>query len=260
MMSPSLLTFSILFLIMLGLVFGSFGYVLVLRMPKEQSINGRSRCPDCNHVLSPLDLIPILSYVCLGGRCRYCKQAISPVYPLVEIASAALFVLAGVAASFALVPSLFLGLSFWCMLTIAIVDAQTQMIPDMLTVVLGVAAVAYQLTIGHPPLGVGQAVGWSGAGLGILFFGAQWILSRGMWVGSGDILLAVSLGLLLGSWRSMLVALMAAYIIGALVVSVFLGLGKLKRNQHIAFGPFLVTGTFVAFFFAESIVSVMVPI
>ena len=238
-------------LALLGLVLGSFAYLLIVRMPREESINGRSKCEECKHMLSYLDLIPLISFLWLGGKCRYCKAKIPFQCPIAEIISAFIFLGAGWVSSFEIAPSILLGVVFWAMATIAVMDAETQMIPDALTVVLGMAALSYQVLMGHP--------GWTGAVIGLLFFGAQWILSRGLWVGSGDILLAISLGLFLGSWKSMLIALMGAYIIGALLVSVLLGLGKLKRNQHIAFGPFLVAGTLVAFFFSDVIIDVMVP-
>jgi prepilin signal peptidase PulO-like enzyme (type II secretory pathway) len=120
-----------------------------------------------------------------------------------------------------------------------------------LTGVLAVAALAYHLLLGD--------VIWTGALLGLVFFGAQWLLSRGRWVGSGDILLAMALGLLLGSWQHVIIMLMVAYIVGALLVSVLLGLGHMTRTQNIAFGPFLVIGALVTLLFGDQILSVVVP-
>ncbi len=239
-------------LAILGLVFGSFGSVLMTRMPKDESIAGRSHCPRCDRTLSPIELIPLLSFTMQRGRCRGCHAKISWQYPLIELVVMALFVGAGILTSFALLPSLILSLAFWAMLMIGIIDARTQMIPDVLTAVLALSAAFYHLSIG-------DGIPWEGAALGVVFFAVQWIFSRGAWVGSGDILLAAALGLLLGSWQHVVIMLMAAYIVGALLVSVLLGLGHMKRTQHIAFGPFLVLGAVIAFLFADQILIVMLP-
>jgi prepilin signal peptidase PulO-like enzyme (type II secretory pathway) len=238
-------------LAILGLVFGSFGNVIVMRMPEDESINGRSHCPHCHRTLTPIELIPLISFLIQMRRCRGCGVVISWQYPLVEIAGMILFVGAGALASFAFFPSFALALALWSMLVIGIIDARTQMIPDVLTGVLAVAALAYHLLLGD--------VIWTGALLGLVFFGAQWLLSRGRWVGSGDILLAMALGLLLGSWQHVIIMLMVAYIVGALLVSVLLGLGHMTRTQNIAFGPFLVIGALVTLLFGDQILSVVVP-
>ncbi len=236
----------------LGLCFGSFSNVLIARMPQDESIGGRSRCPHCGHTLSVRDIVPLLSFLWLQGKCRLCRDPIALTYPVVELLGALAFLCAGWITSFQMISAVPLGLALWAMTTLAIIDARTQMIPDMMTLALAVSALVYQLTIGTPV--------WSGAILGVSFFALQWIVSRGAWVGSGDILLAGALGLLLGSWRYMLVSLMASYIIGALLVSVLLGLGYLKRNQHVAFGPFLVAGAVVILIAGDWILRVMLPL
>ncbi len=238
-------------LAILGLVFGSFGNVIVMRMPADKSINGRSHCPHCNRALTPIELIPLLSFAMQLRRCKGCGAVISWQYPLVELAGMALFLAAGVLASFSLFPSLALALALWAMLVIGMIDARTQLIPDVLTAVLAISALVYHFFLGH--------FLWSGALLALVFFGAQWLLSRGKWVGSGDILLGIALGLLLGSWQQVVVMMMAAYIFGALLVSVLLGLGKISRTQNIAFGPFLVIGTLIALLFGQQIVAVVWP-
>jgi prepilin signal peptidase PulO-like enzyme (type II secretory pathway) len=233
------------FLGILGLVFGSFGNVILCRMPDDKSMRGRSHCPHCNRTLTPVELIPLLSFIIQLRRCKGCGVIISWQYPLVEIAGMLLFIGAGVLVSYSFFPALALALALWSMLIIGIIDARTQMIPDVLTLTLAIAAIVYHLLLNNFEL--------TGAFLGFIFFGLQWVASRGRWVGSGDILLAVAIGLLLGSWQSVVVMLMAAYIIGALLVSVLLGLGAMKRTDHIAFGPFLVIGAFFALLFGQGI-------
>ena len=236
----------------LGLVFGSFGSVLITRMPKDESLGGRSHCPHCRHKLHAIELIPLISFLVQGGRCRHCKAKISWQYPLLELAVMGLFLSAGFATSFLFLPALALAFVFWSMLMIGIVDMRTQTIPDVLTAVLAISAAIFHVAIGG-------GIPWTGALFGVVFFGAQWIFSRGMWVGSGDILLAAALGILLGSWKHSIIMLMVAYIVGALLVSVLLGLGRMKRTQNIAFGPFLVLGAVISFFFADQILLVVLP-
>lgn len=240
-----------IFLFVLGVVFGSFGNVLVLRMPKNESIGGRSRCPHCGRTLAAWELIPLLSFMFLRGRCSSCHQPIAWQYPLVELTTGLLFLLAGWWSVFALFASVLLGLIFWAMLLIALIDARTQMIPDAFTVLLLLCAIIYHLVL--------HSLAFDGAALALLFFGLQWLLSRGQWVGSGDVFLGVALGFLLGSWVHLLLGLMAAYIIGALYVSVLLGLGTMKKSQHVAFGPFLVIGALLAFLYADKVLVVMLP-
>jgi prepilin signal peptidase PulO-like enzyme (type II secretory pathway) len=239
------------FLFLIGVALGSFGNVVILRLPQNESIGGRSRCPHCKHVLQAWELIPLFSFIILGGRCHHCKKPIAWQYPLVELVSGLLFVLAGIFLSFVIAPSILLGLALWAMLLIAVVDARTQTIPDVLTATLFLAALTLRIVTHSFDVG--------GAMLAIVFFGLQWLLSRGKWVGSGDVFLAIALGVLLGSWVHLLLALMAAYIVGALFVSVLLGLGTMHRSQHIAFGPFLVLGATLAFFYGDKALVFLMP-
>ncbi len=232
-------------LAVLGLVFGSFGNVILSRMPQNESMHGRSHCPHCNRTLTAIELIPLISFAIQLRRCRGCGVIISWQYPLVEIAGMLLFIGAGSLANYSFFPAFALALSLWSMLIIGIIDARTQLIPDVLTITLTIAALIYHLLLGNLEL--------SGALLGFVFFGLQWVVSRGRWVGSGDILLSVAIGILLGSWESMVIMLMAAYIIGALLVCVLLGLGTMTRTQQIAFGPFLVIGAMVSLLFGSRV-------
>ncbi|UPA22613.1 prepilin peptidase [Candidatus Peribacteria bacterium] len=238
-------------LAILGLVFGSFGNVLMDRVTSEKSMGGRSHCMSCHRILTPWELVPVISFCALRGKCYQCKAQIPWEYTLIELLGGALFVVAGMLTSYALLPALFLALALWSMLLIGIVDARTQLIPDLLTAVLGLSALLYHVFLGD--------VVWTGALLAFAFFGLQWALSRGHWVGSGDILLGIALGLLLGPWQYVVVMLMGAYIVGALLVSVLLGLGSISRTQHIAFGPFLVVGTVISLLFGEVILRVVWP-
>ena len=229
---------------LLGLTFGSFGSVLIARIPAGQSILGRSRCPHCRHTLRAIELIPIVSYLLQRGRCRHCKRPISPRYILIELAGAGIFVLAFLVSQQVL-PTFLLALILWLLLLVSLTDARTRTIPDALSVPLILLAAAYTITQ--------RNFDTIGMLIPPLFFATQWVVSRGRWVGSGDILLAAAGGFLVGSWQSSLLLLGIAYIAGALVASVLLLRGTANRKSTIAFGPFLALATVIVLFFGNQI-------
>lgn len=227
----------------IGLVLGSFGSLIVGRVPKAESIGGRSHCPQCHATLGPIDLVPVLSFLALRGRCRRCKAAISWRYPLLELASAGIFVGVFWVWPLPLPASMLLGVCLWLLLLIAVIDAEYQGIPDVLNIALLVCAVALCFVPSNfilAPIEFGAVV------LPVAFFSAQWLLSHGRWVGSGDIILGAGIGALMRTWWLTFAALAFAYIIGAVVASVLMLTGKKSRSDHIAFGPFLAIGTVAA--------------
>jgi prepilin signal peptidase PulO-like enzyme (type II secretory pathway) len=234
-----------LMLFVLGLAFGSFGNVLVWRLPRGQSVLGRSRCPQCQSTLGVPDLVPLLSFALLRGCCRHCRAAIATRYPLLELGGGLLFLLAG-ALSPTLLTSLVLGLAQVILLVIAIIDAETQTIPDALSGAVILLALLEQMLQGQLTL--------HGALFATAFFGSQWLVSRGRWLGSGDIVLGIGLGLLLGSAHAMFIGCLLAYISGAAVAVVGLLTGTLKRHDHIPFGPFLVLGAVLALIVSPTVV------
>lgn len=236
----------------LGLVMGSFGNVVISRIPQEESITGRSHCPKCGRTLSAWELIPVFSWVLLRGKCRGCGKSISFQYPAVELISAVLFVVAAQMTGGVLLAGISLSMALWVMLMIAVIDMRMSVIPDALTLVLAVSAVAYHFTIGSQIVLIPALIG-------IGFFGAQWILSKGRWVGSGDIFLSGALGLLIGSWQLMILALMVSYIIGAAIASILLASGRTKKSANIAFGPFLILGAVITMLWGQKILEMLLP-
>ncbi len=223
-----------------GLAFGSFGNVLLVRFAEGSDVGGRSRCPKCHHVLAWHDLIPVVSFLLLRGKCRYCPQAISRQYPIVEIASAALFVLA-----YFLFPAdpIRMGataLVLWGLLLVSIYDYYYLLIPDLFTAFVFIGAATFSIS------------SWSvvpaafGSLIAFLWFGIQWAASSGRFVGSGDILIAASLGFWLGI-RGTITMLFLSYIIGAAVAVVLLLRGRAEKGSHLPFGPFLAIGAVLAF-------------
>ena len=231
---------------LLGLVFGSFGNVLIYRLPRGQSIWGRSHCPRCKKSIEPLCLIPVVSFLCLRGKCRHCKKKISWWYPGVELVSGLLAVAATFIAP-SLLSAVVLAFALWMLLLIAVVDVHIQGIPDAFTILFIILAFLYT--------GLSGVFDILAFVIGVGFFGAQWVLSRGKWIGSGDVLLAVGLSALLGQRELVLFMLFSSYILGALVASVLLLTGRITRRDYIAFGPFLALGTLTALLMGERMMS-----
>lgn len=232
----------------LGLAVGSFLNVVILRTRQEMSpLRGRSRCPHCHAELRWFELIPLMSFVIQGGRCRRCHKYISWQYPLVEGLTAVLFGIVAwqvgwhwlLAVDLVLVAAL---------IAVAVYDWRWALLPDGFTITLGVvgAVVAWMAHLPVLDIAIGGA---AGAG----FFALQYYGSRKRWVGSGDVLLGAALGLLLG-WRMLGLALLLAYFIGAIVAAILL-LSKIKSTtSSMAFGPYLAFGAFVAWLWGANLV------
>jgi leader peptidase (prepilin peptidase)/N-methyltransferase len=235
----------------LGLVLGSFGNVLVFRVPEAESIGGRSHCPGCGYQLAIHDLVPVLSFLWLRGRCRKCRKPISVQYPLVELCSGLLFLGALAHEGFDPLRGFLLGTSLWLLLLIAVIDARKGLIPDALSFPFIAAGVLHGFLLPHFPL-LPLLMGGG-------FFAAQWLVSRGRWVGSGDILLGIGIGAATGAWPLLLVALFASYILGSVVAGYLLLRKRKTMEGTLAFGPFLCVGTFVSVFWGPAILRVLLP-
>ncbi|MCF7844455.1 MAG: prepilin peptidase [Kiritimatiellales bacterium] len=241
---------AILFFI-LGLTFGSFGNVLILRLPKGQRVVGRSQCAKCKTQIMASDLIPVISYIFLRGKCRSCDKKISIQYPIVELVSGILFVIAAVQIPESSIAALILAILLWLLFLMAFIDAQIQGIPDLLNIPFVLIALLFAwftgtLTVMAPVIAAG-------------FFALQWIASKGAWVGSGDIILAAGIGLMLGDWPRAVVAIAVAYIVGATVALVGLITRQISRKDRIAFGPFLAIGTLVTVVWGEWLLQMVIP-
>ncbi|NBS41111.1 prepilin peptidase [bacterium] len=237
------------FVFLVGICVGSFLNVVAFRTHEKRSfVSGRSACRACGTAIAPYDLIPVISYVMLGGRCRACTATISPQYPLVEFATGALF--AAFYVHDGLTAMLARDLTFVAFLVVLFVyDARYMQILDRFTVPAALIALAANVALG---MGVGNAL------LGALvcggFFAAQYAVSRGRWVGGGDIRLGAVMGLMLG-WPLSLVALIVAYLVGALYAFCLLAAGKAKMQTQIPFGTFLSFATVVTMLFGTQIVA-----
>lgn len=262
----------LVFVTVLGLAFGSFVNALVWRMhetsrkTKKSSkedlsiINGRSICPSCRHQLAAQDLIPIFSWIFLGGRCRYCKKPISWRYPLVELITSVLFFVAYCVWPYELDGALQL-VNFGIFLAIIVVgvalsvyDLKWMILPNRLVYSLAALSILWLLTLSisesNVSLLVSAIIGSIGFGG---FFFVLYQISKGKWIGGGDVRLGFILGLLLGWQYSILGLTIAAYLATAVVLTLIL-MGKYHKKMHIPFGPFLLLGAYASVIWGRAIV------
>lgn len=231
----------------MGILFGSFFNVVGLRVPLHQSIVfPPSHCPGCQKRLSPLDLIPVFSYLFAKGRCRYCQETISPIYPVMEGMTGVLFLLAYnlFGWSFQLIFVLFF-ISMLIMITVS--DLYYQIIPDKILFPFFLLFILYFVVF--PPQN--WLVHLLGMGLGFLVFYLVALLSRGG-MGGGDIKLFAVAGFVLG-YPLLFVSILLATVTGSLfgIILIFMKKGKLKSG--IPFGPFIAAGSLVAIFWGEKL-------
>ena len=232
-----------IFIFLLGLVVGSFLYCLIYRLETGKGfLRGRSFCPRCGRRLGLWDLIPILSFLALRGRCRYCGQQISLQYPLVELATGVLFLLIFLVG----VNNYAMALLFTFFgVVIFVYDLKHYLIPDK--VIYPAISAALIFNLGTSDVFVSALASAFGAAA---FFGTIVLISRGKWMGVGDIKLAFLMGLVL-SFPNILVALFLAFLIGAIIGIGLILWGDKTLKSEVPFGPFLVTGTLIAMFWGE---------
>jgi leader peptidase (prepilin peptidase)/N-methyltransferase len=236
----------------LGAVFGSFFNVVIYRLPrKDLSINvpRRSFCPYCGHELSWKDNIPIVSYVLLGGRCRYCKERISSRYPVVESLTAIAFVLNSV--YFPLYQSLALCLVFSGLIIVSFIDIEVMIIPDTGLIITGIGAATFSYLRNDWPGILVQAVIVFGLMI-IFYFFANYFKKDSF--GFGDVELLAILALSLG-FIGILFTIMLSSVIALLTFIVIKAAKseKIKLDYRIPFGPFIALAGYISIFFLDGI-------
>jgi len=242
----------------LGAIFGSFANVLILRDNKRASIvTGRSECPSCKHILGVTDLIPILSYIGLGGKCRYCRKLISWQYPLVEAIAACLALYAfwyGLVQHGSVILTLGLFVSLMSFLILSVIDIRTLSVTWDYCLLAGVAGGLGQVlahTLSLQAVLLGAAVG-AGSIIAIIYGWKLIFKQDGM--GSGDIWIAAAVGACVG-WPSLIVALYGAILIGALYGVSQIIARKKSMGMEIPFGPFLAIGVLIALQWGQQLVA-----
>lgn len=232
-----------------GIVFGSFFNVVGLRVPKKQSIAyPPSHCPSCERQLTAIDLLPVLSYVLLRGKCRTCQAKVSPIYPSMELLTGILFALAYV--HFGLTAEFFVALLFISMLVcITVSDIAYMLIPNKILLfflpLLIVGRIFSPLTPWWDSL-LGAVVGF-----GMLYIVA--LLSRGG-MGGGDIKLFFVLGIVLGTLKTLL-TLAFASAIGLVIGIIVLRMTKKGRKTPVPFGPSIALAAIILYFYGEHIIT-----
>ncbi len=247
-----------------GLIIGSFLNVIIFRLNTGKSLGGRSACMSCRNTLSWYELVPLMSYLALWGRCKNCQTKISWQYPLVELLTGLtfailfwkLFALAGqeilfVSGSTFAITYFYYALMSSILIVITAYDIKHKVIPDMLALLLAVLAFGglflfqdFVFSL-HLPTVLEMLTGV----LISLPFALLWLVSRGRWMGLGDAKLLVGLGWVLGLSR-VLSALALAFWGGAIIgICLVLVYKKYALKSEIPFAPYLVLGTLLAFLF-----------
>lgn len=267
----------IVVLIVLGLVFGSFVNALVWRLHEQETrdkkanqtsseaysiLRGRSMCPCCHHTLAAKDLVPVLSWLGLHGRCRYCHKPISSQYPAVELLTGFLFVLSYVVWPYGLDT---LGVLLFVLHSVAVVlfmalavyDLHWFLLPNKLVYPLIAVAV---LQVGL--LAIWRHdwnLVWAPVLAVAVIFGLFWGLfqaSRGEWIGGGDVKLALALGLLAGSaLRAVLVIFFASLIGTAVGLPDLMSKKGNKKRHRVPFGPPLLLAAYIVILFGSQMVT-----
>ncbi len=236
------------FTFLLGISTGSFLNVLIDRLPKGQTIWGRSKCDGCKKTLTWYELIPVVSWIMQGARCRRCHKPLSIQYPLVELATGLGFVFLSFSFSYSLTVLLSYCLLFSSLLVIFVADLKYQIIPDIMLIIGGIGVIGL----------IGETGGiWenilAGSGAAVFFF-FLWVITHGRGMGFGDVKLAFLLGFLLG-YPFTVIALYLAFLTGAVAGVILILVRKAGLKSKIAFGPFLILGTLITIVWGEQIIS-----
>ncbi len=246
--------FFYLIIFVLGLALGSFLNSWVWRLHENiRVINGRSICPNCRRQLAWYENIPIFSFLVLRGKCRTCKSPIPRHFIFVEIGAALIFALVA-----------------WVNLNSAMVTSAhffRDIIFSILLIIIFIYDYLYQEIL--------PGIVWLGALIGLFFnlylhysltsmligllvaggfFGLQFVISKGRWLGGGDVRMGVMMGVWLG-WPIILAALFLAYVLGAVAGLSLIVSGKKELTSTIPFGTFLAMGTFVAILWGNRIIN-----
>lgn len=251
-------------LAVLGAVVGSFAGVLAWRLKHKQNwIRGRSQCESCHQSLGPVELIPIAGWLLLRGRCRYCKKAISYHYLLLELAAAAVFVWSYVAWPEELHGAGLLNLVAWLtaaagLLALALYDLRWQILPNKIIypTLLVAASGRAAAIIAYAPDKATTLLSWLAAvAVASGFFWLLWQLSKGKWIGYGDVRLGLITGSLLAKPELAMVMILLASLLGTLVNLPLIAAGRRKLASRVPFGPFLIAATFLTLLYGESIIN-----
>ena len=274
-------------LVLFGAIFGSFAAATVWRLRAYQlqgdknnkkpydkkeykrleKLTGRklardrSCCLECGYELQWYDLIPVVSWVALKGKCRKCRRPIGFMEPLAEVSLALFFALSyllwpgGVVGALGVTHFLLWLAAGVAMAIIFMYDFKWFLVPDSVILVLGVIGLAITVVSAFETQDAGATIMTAVGAMAILggLYAVLYAVSRGRWVGFGDVILGFALALVLVDWQLALLALFLANLVGCIVVIPGLATKKLHRTSHVPFGPMLIAGTVLAWFFGWAI-------
>jgi len=247
-------TLFILAVFVLGTIVGSFLNVVIFRLNTGRPVTaGRSYCFSCGQTLLAFDLIPIVSFICLGGRCRRCRSKISFQYPLVELVTGLVFTLIYIKLG-ASIDALLAAAIFAVLIAITVYDLCHKIIPDILSIIFAVLSVI--VLLGGGEWDQSLVIHLVAGPLFYLPFYLLWKFSDGRLIGLGDGKLALGIGwflglsggaatLILGFWLGAIVGL---FLIFLSKIGLFLKAKPLTIKSELPFGPFLIIGAAIAFF------------
>ena len=229
-------------------------YKRLKKLTKKSISNDRSQCLDCGYTLKWYDLIPLFSWLFIGGKCRKCRSKIGWMEPLIEIGVATFFVLSYIfwpypLTNFIEITRLILWLLAGVGLAILFVyDKKWFFLPNQINFMiigLGVINSILLILVSTDKLGTSLGIIGSASILSGLYL-ILYLISHGRWIGFGDIKLGLGLALLLADFKLAFIALFAANLVGCIIILPSLITKKLKRNSHIPFGPLLIIGYIIA--------------
>ena len=240
----------------LGLIFGSFATAVAYRLPRDESIStGRSKCPNCGNTITAIQNIPFFSYVVLRGRCKHCGERISIRYPLIELATALLFLAAAWKFEVSAEAVIYAGF-FWALVVLTVIDLEYKLLPNKIvfpTFIAGWLALAIAALAG------GDAGRLLDAAIGAAIFGGFFFLVAFIYpagMGGGDVKLAFVLGTFLGYAGGpgvVLVGMFLSFLLGAIIGVIVMKATGGDRKKQVPFGPFLALGTILAIFCGRGI-------
>lgn len=254
------------FLILISLCIGSFLNVLIYRLPIKESLTKKnSHCPKCGHMLKWYENIPLLSYIIQRGRCRGCKELISIQYPIIEMLSVCVFVIAYIRFGLSIETFLF-TLLLQMFIVIFMIDMKHQIIPDSINIVILILGII-SLIIPHSSINqlysinyVDKIIGFLVAlSLLLLFLVLEKVLNKEL-MGGGDLKLFFGVGLFMG-WQLLLLGIFFAAVI-ALITEMLKKVIKSEKflNKVIPFGPYLVLGFALVYVFGLDIICLYLSI
>ncbi len=239
--------------VLIGLLIGSFLNCLIWRLYREESLNGRSYCPKCRHQISWYDNIPVFSFIFLKGQCRHCHQKISWQYPIVEAATALIFLLIFLKDLNHPQLTLILIRDWLVAITLIIVfvyDWRWQLVPML--VIWPMTALIFILNL---LLGI---LWWKLlllAALVVAFFLIQYLITKRRGLGEGDIWLGLFLGVTFSTGGELLLIAVTAYGLGAIISIILLSQRRKSWKSKIALGPFLAFGAIITLIWGSALIN-----